>query len=166
MVRVCAFARSCIQRAIIAIPEPSTTKAICATTASVCWDRRRRRSNIERLSGFSGSRIRTLEDARSFEHRGQDSPAMARVPGLADGCHGPRRRIVPAQRDLHRVPALGYISRAGCFRNEPEHPGVRHFLDAPPVSRGSRGGGHHDGRGARSHTRSWWGSVHRYGAPR
>ena len=39
----CAFLRSCIRRAITGIREPSITKAICATTASARWGRRRRR---------------------------------------------------------------------------------------------------------------------------
>ena len=72
---------------------------------------------------------------------------MARVAGFAHGCHGSGRRIISAQRDAHRVPALGHVSRAGCFRNEPEHSGIRHFLDAAPVSRRSRGRGHRDGSG-------------------
>ena len=50
------FAQSCIRRAITAIPELSTTKAICATTASACSGRRRRQ-DIARLPGFSCSRI-------------------------------------------------------------------------------------------------------------
>jgi hypothetical protein len=54
MARGCAFTRSCIRRAITAIPEPSTVKVICATTAS--WKRERNfcRSALDRSSALCG----------------------------------------------------------------------------------------------------------------
>jgi len=48
--------------------------------------------------------------------------------------------------NARRVPALGHVSRAGSFRNEFEHSGGRHFLDAgrlvsvDPAARGHRDG--------------------------
>jgi len=56
-------------------------------------------TDIERLPGFSGSRIELWRARISCEHRGQNSPALARVAGLTHGRHDSRGRIILAQRD-------------------------------------------------------------------
>jgi hypothetical protein len=53
-------------------------------------------SDIERLPGFSGSRIELWQTRVSREHRNQDSPVVASLAGLAHGCHGSRRGVIPA----------------------------------------------------------------------
>ena len=103
--------------------------------------------DIERLPGFSGSRIQLWRTRVHASIVAKIHQLWPHVAGLAHGRHGSRRRIVPAQRDAHRVPALGHVSCAGCFGNEPEHSGVRHFLDAAPVSGRPRRGGHRYGCG-------------------
>jgi hypothetical protein len=104
-------------------------KAICATTASACWGRRRPRTS----SGFPDFPAAGFELWRTRVHASiiaKIHQLWPRIAGLAHGCHGARRRIVSAQRHAHRVPALGHLSRAGRLGNEPEHSGVRHFLGA------------------------------------
>ena len=74
-----AFTRSCIRRAITAIPGPSIMKATCATTASACLGRQRRTT----LSGSPG-----------FPAAGSNSGerAFTRVSWPKFTSCGPRRR--------------------------------------------------------------------------
>src|ERR1017187_5203555 len=98
-------------------------------------------------SGGFGEADWTLGDSHPRQHRSPDSPDVAYIAGSADGCDGAGRRIISAQFYADRVPALGDLSRAGGFRNEPEYSGGRYFLAAAAVSRGSGGGGDHHGGG-------------------
>jgi hypothetical protein len=56
-------------------------------------------TDIERLPGFSGSRIELWRTRIHASIVAKNSPALARAAGLAHGRHDSRGRIIVAQRD-------------------------------------------------------------------